>query len=168
MSFLQKSRPAVPGVVSFHFDATFGTRQSQKFITEMANEVAHVLAEVSRILVELISTGQKTLNNLVKSDSVYTIEEEQKLVSNYQEIELAMFNIYTQLVEMEDSAVCDSDLFGRNESTVVDAYKSVIAKMKKLIKITQDIRWGVMDRVEDHGKVVGDPMTIDELIKSLG
>lgn len=142
---LNQSRKTRPSIQDFFFEATYGTRESQKVVTDMANEIVRSLKSVDVMQSNVFVSGRKLLVILQNSDITYSEEDEHKLIVNLQGMESDMLHLLEVLITRENSVVCDGKLYGNNEEKVVKAYAKAIKKQKSLIGVTQDIR-RVVDR----------------------
>ncbi len=167
MDFLLKQWRPTPSVEVFYSDMSYGTRRTHKAISKMADKTATVLKQISVCMEELVAGGSKVFKILKRSEKRYSDDEARKLISNYHDGEERLVELLEALIEKEDSAVCDPGLFGNNEDTVIDAYHTCIAKVKNLIKVAQEIRWEIMERVEGGDEAEGEPIEIDDFIVSL-
>lgn len=167
MSFLQRRARQASNVEVFYSDMSYGTRLSHETISKMADETAAALGQVFECFSDLIEQGSKVLDDIRTSNAQYSEKEERKTVSNYQDSEDRLMDVRGDLIEKEDYAVCDPGLFGNNESTVTEAYKTCITAAEQLIQVVQEIRWEIMHRSEAIDKVTGVFDSAEDLIASM-
>jgi hypothetical protein len=136
----------------YFFDLHYSVLESRERV-ENTIRIAKTLSDIRDLIKAISEQGERVLAAERDRDELYSEEEERKLVSNFLDAENAICNLILAFEKIEDSAVCDSKLVGRNEKRVVDGCKRAVDLLKDLFLITQSIRWEVMQRVEGIDEV---------------
>lgn len=154
-------------VFRFVSGVSYSARASQEIVKELATLTVNVLSKLNRQLAEDTARGEKFLVQILENDPQFRVEVEEEITSNLLDAERNLVEALEDFREKEHAAVCDSDLYGRNEEMVTEAYRRAMELMLTLSTITQSIRWAVMERAEDYGEKEGGQIDAQELLASL-
>lgn len=150
----------------FFFDVQYYANESHKKIKAQAETVAEVMGEICRALESMIEPGRNLIQNIENSEHRWPEDQEIKVVSNFLAVEERLLEIRTEFLDREDSAVRDSDLFGRNEARVVDGYLDGVKCVEALVDVVQGIRWAVMESAEGVEEIVRSE-SVEDFLASL-
>lgn len=156
-----------PDVFRFVSGVSYSARTSQETVKGLATLTAQTLRKRNEQFAEAASQGEKVLARILQSDHSFPVEIEEEITSNLLAAEHSLAEGLNDLREGEHAAVCDYDLYGRNEEMVTEEYQRAIELTIALAKVSQKIRWAIMERVEDYGEKEGGPMTAEELLAEL-
>lgn len=154
-------------VFRFVSGVSYSARASQETVKGLATLTAESLSELNQKIAEATAVGEKFLADIVENDPRFPVELEEEITSNLLAAEHSLAEALEDFRDKEHAAVCDSDLYGRNEEIVTDAYRRAMDLMVALSTVTQSIRWAIMERAEDYGKNEGGPVSAQELLASL-
>lgn len=154
-------------VFRFVSGVSYSARASQETIKQLATLTATSLCDLNQHVAEVTARGEKFLADLVENGPGFEVEMEEEITSNLLAAEHDLAQALNDFREKEQAAVCDPDLYGRNEEMVTEAYRRAIELMVALSTVTQSIRWAVMERAEDYGKKEGHPVSAQELLTLL-
>jgi len=155
-------------VFKFVSGVSYSARTSQETISKLASTTAKSVGELNQLLAETEAKGERFLSSIVEDGFSFSVDDAEEIVSNLLAAENSFSETLGSFSEKEDAAVCDPDLYGRNEDLVIDAYKRSISLLRSLLAVTQNIRWAVMERAEDYGELVGEAQNAEEFLASLG
>lgn len=162
-----RNTPQQPDVFRFVSGVSYSARTSQETIKGFATLTAQYLRKRNEQFAEAVSQGETVLARILQSDHSFSAEMEEEITSNLLAAEHSLAQGLDDLREKEHSAVCDHDLYGRNEEIVTEGYQRAIELTITLAKVTQKIRWAIMERAEDYSEKEGKPMTPEELLAEL-
>lgn len=154
-------------VFRFVSGVSYSARASQETVKELATLTAKTLSKRNQQFAEATAQGEKVLARILETNHSFPVDMEEEITSNLLAAEHSLAEGLNDLREREDAAVCDYDLYGQNEEMVTEGYRRAIGLMVALAKVTQNIRWAIMERAEDYGKKEGAPVNAEELLALL-
>jgi hypothetical protein len=147
-------------------DVQYSVLEASQQVTETANQVVANLKNTESEFKELLELGERVLAGVSETEDRINEEEAHRLASNYEKAESNLIKLINAYSEMENNAVCDSKLDGRNEKRVTAAFRRLIRLLKKVFETTQGIRWGIMEVADGIDEIVRSE-SADEFLDSL-
>ncbi len=160
----KRTRQQHSDVFRFVSGVSYSARTSQETIEELATLTVKTLGKLNQQLAEATAHGEKFLAEIVETDPHFPLEIEEEITSNLLAAEHNLAEALEHFQEKEHAAICDSDLYGRNEEMVTEAYRRAMELLAALSAVTQGIRWAVMERAEDYGETESGPLKAEAFL----